>query len=542
MTLLIGLAIRSSVMLAAGLLLSACLAKRSAALRHRVLAASLLAAASVMPFSLALPEWNVTLPARAIDASSTTAAVPAQAVTSGGVEPRAPRTADHGPRAPVFVSPIVVAWLAGVLVAAGTLIAGLVRVSRVAARASRVEDRRWLRILDTVADRYGLTRGIVIARTDSADLLATWGIVRPQVLLPHHALDWTLDRVHVVLCHELAHIRRHDWLVQIGAEALRAILWFNPLVWMVCTRLRRESEQACDDEVLGMGVGGRDYAAHLLELARQCRRPGSTWASAIPMAHPSTLERRIAAMLNPRLDRQAPSRRTIAMLVVVLLLVALPIAALRARQAGPAPLSGTIYDVTGGVMPGVEVVLVDTNEIKQVVTSDASGHFEFPLVAPGEYVLEATLPGFRSLRHEFELRDARDWDRAVTLQVGELKETITIRESRLTAPNQQAPFRAEPQPVRVGGNIRAPRKEVDVRPVYPASMRQAGHTGVVPVEAIIGRDGTVSLVRVLSAQVHPDFAIAAVDAVRQWRFTPTLLNGVPVEVVMTVSVRFDLED
>jgi TonB family protein len=64
----------------------------------------------------------------------------------------------------------------------------------------------------------------------------------------------------------------------------------------------------------------------------------------------------------------------------------------------------------------------------------------------------------------------------------------------------------------------------------------------VPVQAIIGQDGAVSSVRVLSAQVHPDFAIAAVDAVRQWRFTPTLLNRVPVDVVMTVTVRFDLED
>jgi protein TonB len=73
-------------------------------------------------------------------------------------------------------------------------------------------------------------------------------------------------------------------------------------------------------------------------------------------------------------------------------------------------------------------------------------------------------------------------------------------------------------------------------------MRAAGREGVVPIEAIIGRDGTVSSVRVLSAQVHPDFAIAAVDAVRQWRFSPTLLNGAPVEVVMTVSVTFNLSD
>jgi TonB family protein len=534
-TLLIGLAIRSSVMLAVGLLLSAGLVKRSAALRHRVLAAALLAASVVMPFSLALPEWSLTLPARVIDASpAATPARPVAALISATVAPQPPT--------PDTVSPIVVAWLAGVLVAAGTLIAGLVRVSRIAARASPVEDRRWLQILDTVADRYGLTRGIAIARTDSADLLATWGILRPHVLLPHHAHAWTLDRVHVVLCHELAHIRRHDWLVQIGAETLRAILWFNPLVWMVCTRLRRESEQACDDEVLGTGVGGREYAAHLLELARQCRRPGSTWVSTMPMAHPSTLERRIAAMLNPRLDRQAPSRRAMATLGVVLLLVTLPVAAVRARQAGPAPLSGTIYDVTGGVLPGVEVTLVDANEITQVVTSNASGRFEFPPVVSGKYVLHATLPGFRALRHQFELRDARDWDRAVTLQVGEVKETITVRESRATLSTQPAPFRTGPPPVRVGGNVRAPRKEVDVRPVYPAAMREAGLTGIVPIEAIIGRDGTVSSVRVLSAQVHPDFAIAAVDAVRQWHFTPTLLNGVPVEVVMTVSVRFDLED
>ena len=173
---------------------------------------------------------------------------------------------------------------------------------------------------------------------------------------------------------------------------------------------------------------------------------------------------------------------------------------------------------------------------------EPAGASSFPPVGPGKYVLEATLPGFRALRQEFELRDARDWDRAVTLQVGDLKETITIRESRLTAPAQQAPLRARSQPSASVATSARRGRMLDVRPIYPAAMREAGLTGVVPIEAVIGRDGTVSSVRVLSAQVHPDFAIAAVDAVRQWRFTPTLLNGVPVEVVMTVSVRFDLED
>ena len=73
-------------------------------------------------------------------------------------------------------------------------------------------------------------------------------------------------------------------------------------------------------------------------------------------------------------------------------------------------------------------------------------------------------------------------------------------------------------------------------------MREAGLTGVVPIEAVIGKDGSVLAVRVLSAQVHPDFALAAADAVRQWRFEPTLLNGEPVEVVMNVTVTFSLSE
>nr|MDP9322238.1 TonB family protein [Acidobacteriota bacterium] len=286
-------------------------------------------------------------------------------------------------------------------------------------------------------------------------------------------------------------------------------------------------------------VAAREYAAHLLELARMCRRSGSSWLSAMPMARPSTLERRIADLLNPTLNRTALSLRAIATTAVVLLAVTLPTAAVRVRQSAPAPLSGSVYDTSGAVLPGVALTLEDAQQIKSTATTDAAGHFQFPGVAPGRYVLAATLAGFRPLRHEFELQNTRDWDRAITLQVGTVQETITVRESRVAPPRQPS----QPQgakPIRVGGNIRVPLKLVDVRPTYPVSMREAGREGVVPLEALIGVDGTVTSVRVLSAQVHPDFAIAAVDAVRQWIFTPTLLNGKPVEVVMTVSVRFDL--
>jgi periplasmic protein TonB len=128
----------------------------------------------------------------------------------------------------------------------------------------------------------------------------------------------------------------------------------------------------------------------------------------------------------------------------------------------------------------------------------------------------------------------------ITLQVGTLQETITISASRVVTSPQ--PAGAPQAPVRVGGNVRAPRKLEDVKPIYPVTMRAAGREGVVPVEAVIDVEGAVTSVRVVSAQVHPDFAIAAADAVRQWKFTPTLLNGSPVEVVMTVTVAFKLSD
>ena len=221
------------------------------------------------------------------------------------------------------------------------------------------------------------------------------------------------------------------------------------------------------------------------------------------------------------------------------LAVTLPTARVPAPRRHPRPLGRTVYDATGGVLPGVQLTLEDAQQLKWQATTNAAGRFEFPGVPAGAYVLAASLPGFRSLRQEFELRNTRDWDRAVTLQVGDLQETVTVSERRGAAPAAPSQPRG-PQPVRVGGNIRAPRKELDVHPIYPQTMRDAGREGVVPIDAVIGRDGTVTMVRVLSAQVHPDFAIAAVDAVRQWRFSPTLLNGAPVEVVMTVSVRFSL--
>ena len=93
-------------------------------------------------------------------------------------------------------------------------------------------------------------------------------------------------------------------------------------------------------------------------------------------------------------------------------------------------------------------------------------------------------------------------------------------------------------PVRPGGDLLAPTRIKDVQPVYPAIAQAARVQGVVIVEAIIGTDGKVRHAKVLRS--IPLLDQAAVDAVRQWEYTPSRLNGVPVPVIVTVTVNFTL--
>jgi protein TonB len=95
-----------------------------------------------------------------------------------------------------------------------------------------------------------------------------------------------------------------------------------------------------------------------------------------------------------------------------------------------------------------------------------------------------------------------------------------------------------PQAVRVGGQIKEPKKLKNVAPVYPDIAKQARVQGVVILECTISPQGKVSNVKVLRG--IPLLDQAAIDAVNQWVYTPTLLNGVPVPVIMTVTVNFKL--
>jgi TonB family protein len=535
--------IRSSALLLAGLAVLFVLRGRSSALRHWVLAATMTAAVLASPIAWVMPNWpltRVSTPA-AFVIEPAAVSTPAPDVAAPAAPLASARPVPVGRTVPVgLMVPVGMIWVLGAGIGIGSLLIQLLRLARASSRASRITDERWHRIVREVAERYGIRKSIAVLQTDSIDLLATWGWLRPRILAPVSATRWSEERIRVVVCHELAHVRRHDWAVQMVADVMRRIYWFQPLMWIACRQLRRESEHACDDVVLATGVAADAYAGHLLQIARAVRSD-YRWAPAVPMARRSTLERRIAAMLNSARNRRALSSRSLVACTLILAAATFTAAAFHAEQDRSARLGGTIYDGSGGVLPGVGVTLTGADGAKANATTDAAGKFQVPATAGGKYVLEASMPGFNSFRDEFELKTPADWDRAITLTVGRLKETISVRAKREPV-TQATPGVPKPVPVRVGGNIKAPTKLVNVNPVYPASMRAAGRSGIVPLDALIGTDGTVIFARVASASVHPDFADAAVEAVRQWKFSPTLLNGKPVEVWMGVTINFSLEE
>src|SRR5262249_46970247 len=148
-------------------------------------------------------------------------------------------------RAPIFpISWAAMIWLAGCLASAAILVDGSVRLAWSSHASTRFLDARWARASSELSRSFGLKRPVRLIQSSDAQMPTTWGLLRPRVLLPAGAENWSDKHIRFVLSHEFAHIRRYDWPIQLLAEILRAIYWFNPVIWIACSRLRQEGEHA----------------------------------------------------------------------------------------------------------------------------------------------------------------------------------------------------------------------------------------------------------------------------------------------------------
>jgi len=151
----------------------------------------------------------------------------------------------------------------------------------------------------------------------------TLGLLRPIILLPASAATWEIERLDAVLLHELAHIRRRDWSTRLLANIVCALYWFHPLVWMAARKMRDESEVACDDQVVEMGIAAADYARHLLDIAVSSRNIRGLSMVAVPMASAPKIEGRLKTILMTGRQRGTVARSVFVRGIVATLAVGL---------------------------------------------------------------------------------------------------------------------------------------------------------------------------------------------------------------------------
>jgi len=193
-------------------------------------------------------------------------------------------------------------------------------------RAIFCVDERALAVLHAVAVDFQVKHKIQLLESAETAIPYMRGIFRQTIVLPVEHGDWDMEELTLVLRHELAHVRRGDFIWQNISAILSDIHWFNPLFHRATARLRQDSELACDDLVLSTGVRATSYAGLLIAFARQAHQsPVAEAALGIVPRHEITA--RIEAILDPATPRLSngarPMKRSLAISAVFIAALAL---------------------------------------------------------------------------------------------------------------------------------------------------------------------------------------------------------------------------
>lgn len=514
----------ASAVLAVALLACRVLRNESASTRHLVLAAAF-AVTVLAPFTArVLPKSE---PVRRLQEGI----VVQVSAGDGRILPRPTQRNGDEPLTPSLANAVVAASVGGISFTLIRLLTTL--VSRRA--ASWPAPPPVAAAAAEMAVGLGIRRRLRVRVSRRISVPETSGLIRPLVLLPSGYLNGTTEQLQTALLHELHHIRRCDWAVGILAEFAAAFHWFNPLAGVAVRQLRLEREIACDDAVLRSGADPLQYAEQLISCAL-AGRP-SPAPALLTMARMSGLELRIRSILNNNTQRGGTTMRTRIKISAAAVLLLAGAAAVQTPAQAPASLSGTVVDEAAKPMSGASILArkIRTEETAIVLT-DSRGEFSFSALTPGDYRVEVARAGFQLFR-EPEL----------TLSAGSARRLrVTLTAGRLIEPAQPG----APVPDGSGGEatrtVHVERTKQSakivslVRPAYPESAKKAGISGVVLMDAVIGRDGSVVSLRPAGSDMNPSLVQAAMEAVSKWRYEPTYLNGEPVAVSTAVTVNYTL--
>ena len=243
-------------------------------------------------------------------------------------------------------------------------------------------------------------------------------------------------------------------------------------------------------------------------------------------------------MKNPQVN--GSSTKFVTALCAVALLLSL--AALRLPgQNLSGKFRGNICDPSGAPIPSAAIAMTNRNaSTVDMTTSSTDGNFTFTALPSGEYEMRVLKRGFEEYEAPHIVLEAgRDSSQNIVLKVGTISEDVDVVAEKSVKTVPEATL-AKPAQARSGGDLQGPKLLNIVKPTYPAVAKSAGIEGTVVLHAVISMEGTPLSVRVMNSKIDPELAHAAVDAVSKWRYSPSLLNGEPIEVDTTITVNFKL--
>ena len=290
---------------------------------------------------------------------------------------------------------LVLVWGIGVILLSIRLILSWVATQKMKTTGIRIESPEPFNVLVKLCDQLRLNQKIKLLQSDHIDTPVVIGWLHPVILLPASAYSGlTIDQLTAVLAHELAHIRRHDYLVNLLQTFVEVLLFFHPVVWWMSKEIRKERENCCDDIAVEACGNRRDYVEALLQLEQQRSVPPPLALA----ANSGTLVQRMARIIGtPRPQRQLGNWYCgFATLIVagLVLLILLPVQTTTAQPEvanAEQEIDGTVQDdieeeaeLTIFVLDANGDPIPDTSLLMSVVTENPTAVDKFNLVTDAD--------------------------------------------------------------------------------------------------------------------------------------------------------------
>ncbi|MFC2168389.1 M56 family metallopeptidase, partial [Acidobacteriota bacterium] len=201
-------------------------------------------------------------------------------------------------------------WAAGLLILLARIVIGLFGAFKLTRQGQKISASSWRKLLNHFLESISIKRKIGLFSHKNVNIPLTCGVIKPVVLLPSESKNWTQDQRSSALFHELSHIKRGDFLINILARCSLALYWFNPLSWFAFRMLKKEQEKACDELVLKAGVKPSTYAVNLLSIKNAGQFQWNPPTAALGAVGKSQLNERLIAILKQQLKPKEVNMKT----------------------------------------------------------------------------------------------------------------------------------------------------------------------------------------------------------------------------------------